>query len=418
MGKIPGQPDDLALWRFSIISPLLHRHDDSPPLYLEIRALAQRPYHTQDGREKCISADTLRYWLWRYKSLGLDGLCNKPRKDCGRTSVPDSLQQSLVRLRREHPLFTVKRLLRELLEKGVWDGRKPSRTAIYRFTAANQLNRNMQEPVQSVRSFEYPHFGDLWSADFLHGPKVKQGIYAGKTYLHAIIDDATRYIVAAQFHLAENTESLLNDMMMAIRRFGVPKRFYSDNGSAYRSRHLRFVAAKLQITLPHTPPYKPRGRGKIERFFRSVRDGFLTGRQRTSLAKLNTDFNEWITQYHQTPHRGLNMSPLNRKLIDQGDILTQIDPTHNINDLFRMECTKVVRSDGCIRLWKKRFEIPDALPGESITIYYLPWDHEYILVGPDKLIAKPLDTVKNALRFNQPLRGKTKNNTNNKEKSE
>ncbi|OGK06219.1 MAG: hypothetical protein A2487_04780 [Candidatus Raymondbacteria bacterium RifOxyC12_full_50_8] len=163
--------------------------------------------------------------------------------------------------RKEHPLFTVKRLLDELLQKGMWDGRKPSRTAMYRFAAAQGLNRNTQEEPQSVKPFEFAHFGDLWSADFLHGPAVKEGLYERKAYLHAIIDDATRYIVAATFHLAEDTESLLGDLMMAIRRFGVPRRFYTDNGPAFRSYHLRLVAAKLRVALPHTPPYKPQGRG-------------------------------------------------------------------------------------------------------------------------------------------------------------
>lgn len=417
MKKSSGQTDDHSLWRFSIISPLLHRHDDSPPLYKEIEDLVQKPYFRPDGKEKYVSTDTVRYWLERYKTLGLDGLRNKVRKDRGSTSVTDSIQKTLRDLRKSHPLITFKRILQRLQKDGLWNGRKPSRSALYRFGNANNLMRMTEEPTQSVRTFDFPYFGDLWSADFLHGPKVKMGVYAKKTYLHAIIDDATRFIVAAHFHLAENTESLLNDMMLAIRRFGVPKRFYTDNGAAFRSKHLRLIAAKLAIALPHTPPYKPRGRGKIERFFRSVRDGFLTGRPRTSLGKLNTEFNEWIVDYHNKPHRSLGMSPLNRKLIDQGDMLYQVDPTCNINDLFRMEATRVVRSDGCVTLWNKRFEIPDALPGESITIYYLPWDHEYILVGPDKLIAKPLDPVKNALRFNQPLRGKTKNNTNNKEKS-
>jgi len=418
MEKTPVQPDDLALWRFSIISPLLHRCEDSPPLYKEIEGLAQKPYITPDGKEKYFSTDTLRMWYWRYKSLGLNGLRNKVRKDRGSTSVSDSIQKRLRDLRQKHPLFTFKRLLQHLQKDCVWDGRKPGRSALYRFAKAHNLMRTTEEPAQSVKTFEFPYFGDLWSADFLHGPKVKQGVYAKKTYLHAIIDDATRYIAAAHFHLAENTESLLNDMMLAIRRFGVPKRFYTDNGAAFRSKHLRLVAAKLSIALPHTPPYKPQGRGKIERFFRSVRDGFLSGRPRTSLEKLNADFNEWIVNYHNRPHKSLGMSPLNRKLIDQGDRLYQIDPTCNINDIFRMETTKVVRSDGCIRFWNKRFEIPDALPGESINIYYLPWNHEYILIGPDKLIAKPLNPVKNALRFNQPFRGKTKNNKNNKGKSE
>jgi putative transposase len=409
------QSDDLALWRFGIIASLLHRHDDSPPLYRELTVLAGRPYYTPDGQEKTLSADTLRLWLWRYKHMGLAGLRNKSRKDRGTSTVSDSLREALVCLRKEHPLYTVKRLLRELSQKEIWDGRKPSRTAMYRFTKAQGLNRNTQDVPESVRPFEYPHFGDLWSADFLHGPQVKEGLYARKAYLHAILDDATRYVVAATFHLAENTESLLSDLMLAVRRFGIPRRFYTDNGSAFRSHHLRLVAAKIRMALPHTPPYKPQGRGKIERFFRSLRDGFLAGRQRTSLQKLNADLAKWIDQYHQTIHSALDMSPLNRKLMGQGQPLEQIDPTQNINDLFRMETTKTVRSDGCVRLWGKRFEIPDAYPGETIQIYYLPWDQQSILCGPDKLTAKVLDSIHNARRFDQPIRGKRNNNPDSKE---
>ena len=240
MTDLSSNLDDLALWRFGIIAPLLHRSDGSAPLYRELIGLSQRSYYTPGGEEKRLSADTLRLWLWRYKKLGLAGLRNKVRKDRGVTKLPLSLRDELIRQRTERPQVTITRILRELLRTGVWDGRKPSRTAIYRFTAAQGLNRNVNnDPVESVRPFEYPHFGDLWSADFLHGPMVKDGVYARKAYLHAILDDATRYVVWAQFHLAENTESLLSDLMMAVRRFGVPKRFYTDNGAAFRSHHLR-----------------------------------------------------------------------------------------------------------------------------------------------------------------------------------
>lgn len=413
MADVTGLPDDLALWRFGIIAPLLHRHDDSGPLYRELCSLSQRTYYTAAGQEKRLCADTLRLWLGRYKNLGLAGLRNKQRKDRCTTKVPESLRNALVQLRADHPLYTVKRLLGELLQNGAWDGRKPSRTAMYRFTAAQGLNRNVADAPGSVRSFEYPHFGDLWSADFLHGPLVREGIHARKTYLHAILDDATRYVVAATFHLAEDTESLLSDLMLAVRRFGIPRRFYTDNGAAFRSHHLRMVAARMSVSLPHTPPYKPQGRGKIERFFRSVRDGLLTGRARTSLQKLNADLAQWVAQYHQSIHSTLNMSPLNRKLADQGAPLVQIDPTRNINDLFRMETDKIVNADGCIRMWGNRFEVPDSFPGEKVRIYYLPWDHGYLLCGPDKIIAKPLDPVRNARRFDKPVRGKRTNDNNN-----
>jgi hypothetical protein len=249
----------------------------------------------------------------------------------------------------------------------------------------------------------------MWTADFMHGPMVRIGTRAEKSYLHAIIDDATRYIVAARFHLSEDTRSLLDDFMLASRRFGIPKRFYTDNGAAFRSRHLRLVAAKLGVSLPHTPPYTPQGRGKIERLFRSIQDSLITGRARTSLDKLNAELAVWVNQYHNKQHRILEVTPLQRKLSDTGPALTQIAPTRDIDDIFRMEQPKRIGSDGCVRLFNKRFEIPNALPKTIVTVYYLPWDEERIFIGNDRQVIKPLDAIRNAQRFDKPRRGKPHN---------
>jgi transposase InsO family protein len=410
-------PQDEALWRFGIISPLLHRGQDAPALRPAIAALAQKVYLSPTGQEKHLHPDTIRHWHYRYKSFGIDGLRNKSRRDRGATSLPQKLQDALRELREQQPAWSVKRLLERLIEQGVWDGRRPSRSAIYRFTAAAGLNRAKVDPLPPVQPFEYPFFGDLWSADFLHGPKVREGKAMKKTYLHVIIDDATRYVVAGRFHLAENTESLLGDLMLAIRRFGIPRRFYTDNGAAFRSSHLRQVAARLSIALPHTPPYKPRGRGKIERFFRSVREGMLAGRDPSTLSWLNKDFVTWLADYHRSVHRSLGVSPLNRKLADKGEQLSQIDPIANINDLFRMETTRIVGTDGCVRMWGIRFEVRDAIPREHISVYYLPWERDYILTGPDKLIAKAVRLADNAHRFDHPHRGHDNNHKNKGEQS-
>jgi transposase InsO family protein len=278
MTKPLQQPDDMGLWRFGIISPLLHRSDHEPTRCKQIQELAQRVFVTPDGKEKRFSPQTLRNWLWRYRTCGIDGLRNKRRKDAHTTSIALSLQNALRELHETQPRWTIMRMLRHMQQNGLWNGYKPSRSALYRFTAAYELGRTLQKESAPVRSFEFPFFGDLWSADFLYGPKVRKATHTQSTYLNAIIDDATRYIVAARFHLAQDTRCLLDDFMLALRRFGVPKRLYTDNGAAFRSQHLRMVAAKLGVSLPHTPPYTPRGRGKIERFFRSVREGFLDGR--------------------------------------------------------------------------------------------------------------------------------------------
>jgi transposase InsO family protein len=410
------QPDDWGIWRFGIISPLLHPIDDGLPLHVQIRVLAEKTFYTPDGRQKYLSADTIRNWLDRYKAGGIDALRNKARKDHGTTSVPIELQMLLAALREQHPLWTIIRLLRALERDGHWDGVKPSRSALYRYASLHALKASSVKNNSPVRSFEFPFFGDLWSADFLHGPKVRQGVYLRKVYLHAIIDDATRYVVAARFHFTEGTQSLLDDFMLAIRRFGIPKRLYTDNGAAFRSKHLQLVAARLGVALPHTPPYTPRGRGKIERFFRNVREGFLTGIATTTLDDLNVKLNAWIQQYHSTYHHTLCMSPLNRKLTDKGSELQQIAATKNIDEYFFLEHHCRVGSDGCVRLFKKRFEIPHAIVGSEIIVYYLPWNQEHIFAGAQKQIIMPLDTINNALRFDKPQRGGN-NNRNPGEKS-
>lgn len=404
MTKDVAPPHDYQLWRFGIISPLLYRTDNDPPLHIMMLQLSQKSFTSPRGELRSVSAAAIRDWYYRYEQGGIGALANKKRSDSGKSCVPLPLQTALHELRQSHPQLTIKKLLKKLKNQKLWDGISPSRSALYRFTATHKLNRSPLAVEVPVRSFEYPHFGNLWSADFLHSPKVRCGRYMRKTYLNAIIDDATRYIVVARFHLAEDTRSFLSDLLLAIRRFGIPQRLYTDNGSAYRSNHLAMICAKLRIAMPHTPPYKPRGRGKIERFFRGVREAFLDEYTPVTLQQLNTSFSHWLQEYHNRPHRALGMSPLNRKLIDEGPALRHLAPTQDINDIFRIQTVKKVGSDGCVRMFKRRFEVRDALPGEKIDVYYIPWETDYILIGPDKRIAKIIDTNKNAQRFIKPKR--------------
>ena len=97
--------------------------------------------------------------------------------------------------------------------------------------------------------------------------------------------------------------------MKAGRIFGLPQRFYVDNGSAYSSRHLKIVCARLSMHLIHTRPYQPEGRAKIERFFRTVRDQFLAGHRFVSLEQMNRELAAYLAEYHQRPHGTLSCSP-------------------------------------------------------------------------------------------------------------
>ena len=271
-----GDPMDLALWRYGIISPLLHRQANETQVGELLDHLAGQNYVRPDGAIVTLSAETIRKWLYRYNRGGLPAMGNKQRSDKGRYDVPAVLSEAIHRLRQEHPGWTLALILNELMDSGLWNGLSPSRSTMYRFASARNLRRNPDiEGSPACRSFSFTKFGQLWTADFLHGPRLKVGKQKKKTYLHAIMDDASRYVVGAGFYHNENLESLIGELMKACRTFGLPQRLYTDNGAAYSSRHLKIVTARLGVHLIHTPARRPQGRAKVERFFRTVRDQLL-----------------------------------------------------------------------------------------------------------------------------------------------
>ena len=133
--------------------------------------------------------------------------------------------------------------------------------------------------------------------------------------------------------------------------------------------------------------------------FRSIRDGLLTGRKRSSLVKLNEDLDAWISDYHNRVHSSLGKSPLNKKCEDKYDI-KQLDNIMDVDSLFTMEEMKTIYSDGCIRLRGIKYDVPRALTGTKIKIFYVPWDLS--VVHTEEGAIYPLNKIKNAHRFNNP----------------
>ncbi|HKJ64082.1 MAG TPA: DDE-type integrase/transposase/recombinase [Desulfopila sp.] len=393
---------ELAVWRYGIISRLLHRNEEDGTLEDELRQLALHSYRKPDGSSVRFSPETLRKWLYRYRHGGLPGLGDLPKKNQGtHPSVPQSLADRLIELRQQHPLWTLARMLGQLVEENLWDMVTPSRATLYRFADTTNLHRN-PHPVQHTpaRPFAYQDFGQLWMADFLHGPKIRIRGQKRKTYLHAIIDDASRYVVRAGFFMAEDSEILMKELMVVVRQHGVPRRFYTDNGACYASRHLKFVCANLGIHLIHTPPGKPRGRGKVERFFRTVRDGFLEGEKppARTLDGLNDAFRKWLSLYHKRIHGTLGISPLQKRLSSPSSC-KPLPETVEIEPLFRMKRRCRVYQNNTIRFKKRSFEVMDTLPGKRVDVWFMPWEPDSVWYGPEMKPAKPVDPIKNAQKI-------------------
>ena len=150
---------------------------------------------------------------------------------------------------------------------------------------------------------------------------------------------------------------------------------------------MRSWCAKLGIALIHSRPYQPAGRGKIERFFRTLRAAWLrhlTAEATTSLDTLNRTVWAWVEgEYHQSPHRGLDgRTPLEQWALAGHDVRYP-DPTTDLDDLFLFEAKRRVMKDRTLSLHGRLYEVDAILVGETVTLRY----------DPDAPPSRPIEVV-------------------------
>jgi len=241
-------------------------------------------------------------------------------------------------------------------------------STVYRFLhQQNLMSLTKHKPVDR-RKFEAELPNDLWQSDVLHGPKVDVDGKMKKTYLIAIIDDHSRLITYARFYLSEALIYYVDAFENALAKRGLPRKLYVDNGACFRSKHLEYITASLGITLIHSKPYKPQGRGKIERFFLTVRSQFLYGFKEQTLDALNNAFKVWLDHtYHQRKHSATGQTPLARFTSQMHCLRTS---PANLKDYFRKVARRKVNKDRTIILNGRLFEGPIPLIGKRVELLY------------------------------------------------
>jgi transposase InsO family protein len=319
-------------------------------------------------------------WLYLYKADGLQGLFPKSRHDRGKSRrIDDELAERIECLARGRPELDGPGIIAEL--RAALDGKKaiPSLSTLYRFLRAEGLDDRRAPARRDHRAYAFELAGDCWQGDVMYGPAIPQRDGTRrKTYLIAIIDDATRVVVHAQFYYEQHLRCLKDCLKQALLKRGVPRRFYFDNGKIFRSRLLLQIAARLAIQLIHSRPFRPQGRAKIERWFRSVRQRFL---RRLDISRvqdldhLNRLFFAWIEgEYHVTAHRGLaGETPLDR-WVKLSEGLRTVPQDIDLDAVFLEETTRRVAKDGTLSLKGKVFEAGPTLIGERVTVYFDPFD--------------------------------------------
>jgi len=262
---------EIAVFRYSVISDLVYwRPVGLQRLSDAIHLKANQKWEIPYSDRYTISATTIRRWLNIYlaSEKDIESLYPLNRADSGGTRViDDETSAVLIQVRKEYSDIPITEMIDMMHERNLLPPtNSPSLSTIYRFFKKHR-DLIAKTPKVDRRRFEAEFPNDIWQSDVMHGPKLKIEGKLRKTYLIAFIDDHSRLIPNAAFYLKETLDSFLSAFKGAIMRRGVPRKLYVDNGAAFRSNHLSYIAAALQVNLIHAKPYSPQGKGKIERFF-------------------------------------------------------------------------------------------------------------------------------------------------------
>ncbi len=358
---------DAALFRYSLIREAADPRLSKAERGALVRDLASREHLLADGSWGRVGRSTLDRWISRWRRGGFDALVDPPRSQ-PRSTAPRVLELALA-LKLETPARTAAQVAAIIATA---EGAGPSARTVQRLFAEHGLNtRPDGRPPEAFGRFEAEAPNDRWTGDALHGPRV-----AGrKTYLFAFIDDHSRVCVGYRWGVSEDTVRLEAALRHGLASRGVPRQLYFDNGSAMSSGQLLRACGELRIALVHSRPGRPEGRGKIERFFRTVRDQFLVevnARGVADLVELNRLFTAWVeTAYHHRVHTETGQTPLER-FHAAGP--PTIPTPEQLREAFLWSEKRDVTKTATVSLHGNTYEVDASLVGRKVDVVFDPFN--------------------------------------------
>ena len=327
-------------------------------------------------------------WLYRYRQGGLPALRPAIRSDAATSrKIQGNVAQAVEELLAARPHLSSPILFKELLARSLVRPGDLSLSCLQRFRRVHGLIPRGLQARRDLRPFEFEFPGDCWQCDLLYGPSLPTADgRRRKTYLYAILDDASRLVCHAQFYFAQDLESLKDCFKQAFLKRGVPKRLYVDNAQIFRSKQLLAVAAQIGFHLLYSKPYRPEGRGKIERWFLTVRSSFLARLDLPrieSIDRLNRLLWAWIEgEYHLACHRGIGEPPLD-KWLRLAEHIRPAPPDLDLERLFLARVSRRVRKDGTFTLQGRTFEAGVGFIGLKISVRFDPFDLRRVWIARD-----------------------------------
>jgi putative transposase len=368
-----------ALWRFSVLGPLVSsrlEHGDRRALF---RLAAERTHVDPDGRSVTLSERTVEAWFYAWRRDGLEALKDEPRVDSGRSRIRPEVQDRLRVLKLERPRRSIRRLIRILELAGEVKAGELTRSSVHRFLRAEGISaRGRAAEAVERRAFRHREPGEVWMGDVLHGPQVVASGRVRKSYLIAFIDSATRFVPAAEIRLSESAADHEYVLKQAVLKHGCPGILYLDNGGAQRSISLELITAELSIRLLHAEAYDPEAKGAIERWNRTWREEVEEELPEEPLAieELQSRIWGWLAaEYNSRVHTATGRVPLEHWLSAAGT-LRPVPPGLDLDEVFLHRERRVVRKDGTVRFAGRFLEVRAGLIGKEVELRFDPFDPE------------------------------------------
>lgn len=377
----------MAMFRYSVISPLLCG-DEEKSLKKRMIEQAEKIWTLPNGSCRQFSWGTIEDWLYKYRNSGIKGLTNDQRSDNGVfRQMNEQISEFIDSYIKEHSRIRTSVMIERMKMNPEYCETMPSDSTIYRYVRT--VRPAAETPQKERRAFEAPYSGSLWQTDLLYGPYLPMLNDRGKwvkqqTFLIAVIDDHSRLLCHGEFYFKQDVLSYLSCLKQALYKYGIPERLYCDNGQIFLSEQVKKIMAGLGTSVIHCPVSDGASKGKIERFFRSVRESFLNPlmefEKPAKLEELNRKFRIWCHEsYNLKEHSAIGCTPMSRWTATSHKV--RLMDSNIESDIFNFSETRKVKKDGTVSFKSRIYETTSVLAGKTVTLSYDPFlpEQPYII---------------------------------------
>lgn len=377
----------IALMRYSAIAPLITGlSDDYKSLSAFFNNASVKGVIHPDGTIKHYAPGTIEKWYRNYKGGGFDALLPAGREDQGKPrKLDDGLQEQIRYLKTNYPRMSASAIHRQLRDNGSIKNGEVSESTVNRYInlIAVQMNTTTN---RDMRRYERAHINEVWCGDSSVGPYLKTSDgKKHKVYIIALIDDASRFIVGIDAFFNDSFVNLMSVMKSAVAKYGRPGMFNFDNGSSFKNKQMELLAARIGSVVHYDQPYTPTQKAKIERWFRTMKEQWLSSldiRDFHSLDELRGNLLAYVQNYNQTVHSSLKgLSPQDRFFSEPDRIRRLSD--EEIDNSFLLELERRVSSDSVIVIDHVEYEVDYRFAKQRIKLRYSPDMKDIFIVEAD-----------------------------------